>query len=211
MAQKNGTLKKAEAFELAGQGLWYIFLSRTISLIGRLLALVLFTKNGSAGTTFMLIVLFAAGIVEIYGIYMARPSHPYFKAAFRAEFITLAACIAAICVLELVWPQMWKIGKDILMDFASLWIYWYIAIAARDLLTQKGDAKWARAGDLLWKAYAVQAIVTVISRVALLVPVGMQAAYTVAIAATWVDGLTGVAVGVFSIVFSYKASRSLQT
>lgn len=211
MAQKNRTPKKEEAFELAGQGLWYIFLSRMISLIGRLLALALFTKNGSAGNTFMLIVLFAAGMVEIYGIYVARPSHPNFKAAFRAEFITLAACIAVIGVLELVWPQMWKIGKDILMAFASLWIYRYIAIAARDLLTQKGDAKWARAGDWLWKVFAAQAIVTVVSRVALLVPVGTQAAYTVAIATAWVGVLTSISVGVFSIVFSYKASRSLRT
>lgn len=209
MTQKRRTLKKAEAFELASQGLWYIFLSKMVYVAIRVPGL--FIKSDSIKTTVALVGAGLAAAIEIFGIFVARPSHPYFNAALRVELC--AAVVGApllLFVTELIGLEFWTMGKRAFEALLALWIYRYVAIAARDLLAQKGDTTWARAGDWLWKAYVLKLLVTIVASAVFQVSIRLWEMPKVAVVAQIIYILTNGAVGVFFVIFSYKASRSLR-
>lgn len=155
--KKGAALKKAERFEMAGEGLWYSFLSRAVSLavgLGDFLPrgdhrVVLFVGGLS------LLLMLLAGIFELYGLYAARDSHLGFHNAFWAEVIGFAAMMVMgmiVIASRALWAQAVMI---ILIGLWSLCIACCFLTAVRDLLTQKGDHTWAKGADWLRWVYGV--------------------------------------------------------
>lgn len=158
--KKGAALKKAERFEMAGEGLWYSFLSQAVSLavgLGDFLPrgdhrVVLFVGGLS------LLLMLLAGIFELYGLYAARDSHLGFHNAFWAEVIGGVALVVIgyIMIVSRVIRALWaQVVLSILSGLWSLCIFYCFSTAVRDLLTQKGDHTWAKGADWLRWVYGV--------------------------------------------------------
>lgn len=158
--KKGAALKKAERFELAGQGLWYSFLSRAVSVAAGLGAFLPLRGHPVwlfvGGLLYLLILL--AGIMDIYGLYVARDSHLGFHNAFWAEVIGGAALmvIGYIMIVSRVIRALWaQVALSIFSGLWSLCIFYCFSAAVRDLLTQKGDHTWAKRTDWLRWGYGL--------------------------------------------------------
>lgn len=156
--KKGAALKKAERFELAGQGCWYIFLARAVSVAAGLGAFL--PLRGHPVWLFVGVLLYLlmllAEIMDIYGLYVARDSHIGFHNAFWAEVIGGVALVVIgyIMIVSRVIRALWgQAVVSILSGLLSLCIFYCFSAAAKDLLTQKGDHTWARGTDWLRWGY----------------------------------------------------------
>lgn len=155
--KKGAALKKAERFELAGEGLWYSFLARAVNLAAGLGAFLPLRGHPVwlfvGGLLYLLILL--AGIMDIYGLYVARDSHIGFHNAFWTELIGSAALVV-MGMIVIASRALW--AQAVVIILGGLWnlrIIYCFSAAVQDLLTQKGDHTWAKRTDWLRWGYGL--------------------------------------------------------
>lgn len=204
MGQKRGTaLKKAERFETAGDGLRLVCIGRALYFSLSLLYLFPFYSNIPRIVPLVLSGIFA--VMEIYGLYVARVSHPGFHRAFWAELIGIIVTIVAI-PLSGRWQSVTLL---LLGSLVNLCIVWPLADAAKDLLTQKGDHTWAKGADWLRWGY-VLILVIHIGLVGLAFASALLQTTQPATGFDIVRRVFGTVLNLYFILFCFQSSRSLR-
>lgn len=207
MGQKQGkTLKKAERFELASKGFWYLFLARILYLAVRLMTLL---PLGELGAPLYKAGLFLVCAVEFYGLWAARASHPGFYKAFWAELIgvvVLGVVFIAVMSWNLLAAKMVTILSSGLL---ALCVVWWLSAAAKDLLTQKGDHVCAKEADWFRWGYGCVLALNVALVGGAQIPAlreSLTASFAVVARSMFGEGLA-----LCFIFFCFRVSRSLRS
>lgn len=186
-----------ERFALAGKGLRFLFLAEILMLAAIVVAFI-----PILGAIFVLVASIAAFVLQLYGPYVARTSHPNFQNAFYAS---IAAIVVGI--LSGIFDEGFLGGLiDILSTVVSFCITYFVCTAAGELLAEKGDTEQAARAGLIWKLYAICTVVSVLCTLTSWIPV-LNVLMGVAAVITSIVGLVA---GVLLIIFYYKASESLK-
>lgn len=187
-----------ERFDLAGKGLWFLFLAVILTLAGAMILVV--PIIGWVASPFMLI----AGLaLAIYGPYAARTAHPNFRNAFYIALVSLV-----LGIISAFLPEEGVIAGlvSILSEALSFLSAYFICTAAGELLAEKGNAEQAQRADLIWKLVGACSAVSILCTLTGWIPV---LGAIVGLAGV-VAGIVGIVAGILEIIFYYKAATSLR-
>lgn len=198
--KKQGTaLKKAERFEAAGDGLRLVSIGRALYLL--LSLLYLFSFSSKLPRIVPLVLSGICAVLEFYGLYAARVSHPGFRRAFWVELIG-GIVISVSVPLSGRWQSVTLLLLGSLVNLCGVWP---LADAARDLLSQKGNHTWAKGADWLRWGYVLKLVIDIglVFASALL-----KAALPVTVLGI-VQRVFGTVLNLYFILFCFQSSRSL--
>lgn len=186
-----------ETFEKAGKGLWLLFIAEILYLAAFVIALV-----PILGWIVGMVLSVIAFLLQFYGPYVARHSHPNFMNAFYASVVSLA-----VGFLSAFFPEGFMKGlMDIVIALVGFCITYFICTAAGVLLAEKGDMEQAAQAGLIWKLHAACTVVSILCTLVGWVPV-LDILLGVASALSSIVSVVGY---VLLIIFYYKASKSLK-
>lgn len=187
-----------ERFALAGKGLYYLFLSVILFVVG-LVTVMVPLLGWIAGPILMLVGL----VLQLMGPYVARDAHPNFQNAF---FISLGILVVSVVSVFLPDEGFLAWLADIITDVLSFLAVYFICTAAGELLAEKGDAEQAARAELLWKVTGLCAVISILCTLTSWIPV---LGAIVGVAGV-VSSLVGFVAYILEIIFYYKASQSLK-
>lgn len=186
-----------EKFALAGKGLWFLFLADILMLAAIVVAFI-----PILGVILVLVASIAAFVLQLYGPYVARNSHPNFKNAFYASVVAIVVGILAGIFNEGFLGGL----MDIVSTVVGFCITYFVCTAAGELLAEKGDTEQAARAGLIWKLYAISAVVSILNTLTGWIPVLNILMGVAAI----LSGIVSLVAYVLLIIFYYKASNSLK-
>lgn len=186
-----------EKFALAGKGLWFLFLADILMLAAIVVAFI-----PILGVILVLVASIAAFVLQLYGPYVARNSHPNFKNAFYASVVAIVVGILAGIFDEGLLGGL----MDIVSTVVGFCITYFVCTAAGELLAEKGDTEQAARAGLIWKLYAISTVVSILNTLTSWIPVLNVLVGVAAVIAS----IVGLVAGILLIIFYYKASNSLK-
>lgn len=186
-----------ERFALAGKGLRFLFLAQILALVTIVVAFI--PVLGWIAGLVLSVVIF---VLELYGPYVARSSHPNFQNAFYAS---IAAVIVGI--ISAFFQEGFMAGlMDIVSSLVGFCITYFVCTAAGELLAEKGDTEQAARAGLIWKLYAICTVVSILCTLTGWIPVLNILMGVAAI----ISGIVSLVAYILLIIFYYKASNSLK-
>lgn len=188
-----------ERFALAGKGLWFLFLSVILNLIGNIVGIV--PLLGGAAEKVLEVAAFA---LSLYGPWSAREAHPNFLNAFYASIVG-----AALNVVDWFIPEestFLAVVVGIVAIVVSVLEVYFICSASRDLLREKGDQPLADRADLIWKLVAGCSAVVLASLLLVWIP-GVN---LLAGVASLVASIVLIVAMILEVLFYYKGANSLK-
>lgn len=199
--KKQGTaLKKAERFEAAGDGLRLVSIGRALYLL--LSLLYLFSFSSKLPRIVPLVLSGICAVLELYGLYAARVSHPGFRRALWVELIG-GIVISVSVPLSGRWQSVTLLLLGSLVNLCGVWP---LADAARDLLSQKGNHTWAKGADWLRWGYVLKLVIDI----GLVFASALLKAALPATVLSIVQRVFGTVLNLYFILFCFQSSRSLR-
>ncbi len=176
-------------FVAAGKGLQLMFWGSIAALVGAFIPLL----GG--------IIIIAAALVTLYGIYIAMPAHENFKMAMYMEIAAVA-----VSVLNAIFTKGILGGiVDIARAAVSFLILYFVCTAAAALLTDKGDRAQADKAKVIITLNLVCTVVSVVCILVGWIPVINIIAGVTAV----LSAIVAIVAMVLQLIFYYKSSQSL--
>ena len=176
-------------FVTAGKGLQLMFWGAIAALVG---AFIPFLGG---------IIIIAAGLVSLYGLYIAMPTHENFKMAMYMEIAAVVVSILGAIFSKGILGGI----MDIASAVVSFLILYYVCTAAAALLTAKGDRVQADKANLIITLNLVCTVVSVVCVLVGWIPLVNILAWAVAV----ISGIVAIVATVLQLIFYYKSSKSL--
>ncbi len=147
------------------------------------------------------IIIIAAALVSLYGLYIAMSAHENFKMAMYMEIAAVVVSIlGAIFAKGILGGIM-----DIAGAVVSFLILYYVCTGAAALLTAKGDRAQADKANLIITLNLVCTVVSVVCILVGWIPLINILAWAVAV----LSGIVAIVATVLQLIFYYKSSQSL--
>lgn len=180
----------ADNFVNAGKGLQLMFWGAIAALVGNFIPLL----GG--------IIVIAAGLVTLYGLYIAMPTHENFRMALYMEIANVIVAILGVIFTEGILGGIVNIAEAVV----SFLIVYYVCTAAAALLTTKGDQAQAGKAKLI---VTLNLVCTVISVVCVLVG-WIPLLNIIAGVAAVIAAIVAIVATILQLIFYYKSSKSLR-